>query len=390
MVTLIKIPSVSFKKIEIPGDAVIGKMCVAVVNIKDLPKELEEWREVNPREVNLNSGVSKQIMNTLEESPIDFVLRNRGITLIVNRVEFDNKANEIRLELENKDLNGVLDGGHTLMNIRQYLKESEEPSDAYVRLEILEGVGDLDQTVKIVDARNRSTEVKIASLENLLGHFDSLKNVLDKQSYGEKIAYKENELAEDGTKKEVPIEDILAYILCLDSEDFDHKKHPIKAYSGKASVVKHYRDHVEDMKKYFSLAADILKLRDTIYEDLPVVWNDIGNDKAGGKFGKLVGVKLLKEPKILPFTGHETMYVIPNGFIYPTLAAFRSLVQVKNGKASWKEDPFKIYRSVREELADQVAETAKRMRNPNEMGKDPGFWSNCYATVEREVYTRKI
>ncbi len=411
MSTLLKIPTESFKKIEVPGgdkperaSAVnsteeagfygkekMGKMSVAVVNIKDLPKALDEWRVVNPREVNLNSGVSKQIRETLEKDPEQFVMRNRGITLVVDRAEFKNQLKELHLELGDKEVNGVLDGGHTLMNIRQYLEQTEEPSDAYVRIEILENIGDIDETVKIVDARNRSTEVKIASLENLLGHFNALKQVLDAQPYGEKIAYKENELAEDGDKKkEVPIEEVLSYILCFDTEDFDHKSHPIKAYSGKASVVKHFRGNVEKMQKYFSLAPDILALRDTIYEDLPLVWNAVGNDANGGRLGKIRGVKTLKEPKVLPFSNRSTRHLMPSGFIYPALAAFRPLVEVKDGKAFWKEKPSKIYGEVREELVKTIVDTAKRVGNPNEMGKDPNFWLACYSLVEREVFMRKI
>jgi len=390
METLIKIPTESFKTIEIPGGEAVGKMCIAVVNIKDLPKELDNWREVNPREVNLNSGVSRQIMTTLEEHPGDFVMRNRGITIVANHAEFDNRAKVIRLEFGDRERNGVLDGGHTLMNIRKYLENEDDPKDAYVRLEILEGIGDMDETVKIVDARNRSTEVKIVAFENLLGHFDSLKVILGTQSYADKIAYKENEMAEDGSKKEVPIEEILSYILCFDVEDFDHNSHPIKAYSGKASVVKHYRDNVEKMQKYFPLAPDILKLRDTIYEDLPLIWNAVGNDAEGGKLGKVRGVKTVKEAKVLPFSGRGTRHVIPSGFIYPTLAAFRPLVRVEGGKASWKDDPFKVYAKLREELISKVVDTAKRTKNPNEMGKNPDFWGVCYAMVEREVLVRKL
>ena len=349
METLIKIPTESFKTIEIPGGEAVGKMCIAVVNIKDLPKELDNWREVNPREVNLNSGVSRQIMTTLEEHPGDFVMRNRGITIVANHAEFDNRAKVIRLEF-----------------------------------------GDREERVKIVDARNRSTEVKIVAFENLLGHFDSLKVILGTQSYADKIAYKENEMAEDGSKKEVPIEEILSYILCFDVEDFDHNSHPIKAYSGKASVVKHYRDNVEKMQKYFPLAPDILKLRDTIYEDLPLIWNAVGNDAEGGKLGKVRGVKTVKEAKVLPFSGRGTRHVIPSGFIYPTLAAFRPLVRVEGGKASWKDDPFKVYAKLREELISKVVDTAKRTKNPNEMGKNPDFWGVCYAMVEREVLVRKL
>jgi hypothetical protein len=390
METLIKIPAKTFKNIEVPSETVTGKMKIAIVNIKDLPEDLDEWREVNPREVNLNSGVSKQIMRTLEECPEEFVMRNRGITIVANRSEYDTKEQLIRLELGDKERNGVLDGGHTLMNIRKYLENAVEPRDAYVRLEILEGIGDLDQTVGIVDARNRSTEVKIAAFENLLGHFDSLKKILGSQSYANKIAYKENELGEGDSKKEVSIEEILSYILCFDSEDFDHKTHPIKAYSGKASVVKHYRANVEKMQKYFALAPDILQLRDAIYEDMPRVWNALGNDAEGGKLGKIRGVKTLKEAEILPFSGRGINHIVPAGFIYPTLAAFRSLVEVKNDKASWKGDPLKVYSSLREELITTVVDTAKRIGNPNAMGKDPNVWSVCYSLVEREVLVRKL
>lgn len=144
------------------------------------------------------------------------------------------------------------------------------------------------------------------------------------------------------------------------------------------------------MKKYFPLAPDILKLRDTIYADLPVVWNAVGNNAEGGKLGKIRGVKTLKEEKILPFSDHGTKHVIPSGFVYPALAAFRALVRVEDGKASWKADPFKVYAALREELISKIVDTAKRTKNPNDMGKDPDFWEVCYGKVEREVFVRKL
>jgi len=390
MSTLIKIPTESFKKIEIPDGNVPGKMYVAVVSIKDLPRELDEWRGVNPREVNLNSGVSKQIRDTLDQKPEEFILRNRGITLIVKHSEYLNGPKTLNLELDDKERDGVLDGGHTLLNIWKYLDEEEDPSNAYVRLEILEGIEDLDETVRIVDARNRSTEVKIAAFENLLGHFDSLKKILSKEPYADKIAYKENELSEDGTKKEVPIEDILSYVLCFDTEDFDHNNHPVKAYSGKASVVKHFRDNVEKMQKYLGLTPEILMLRDLIYEDLPKIWNEEGNDGAGGKAGKIRGIKVVNEPKILPFSGHPTKHVLSMGFVYPALAAFRALVNVEGDRATWKDDPIRVYGMIRNELTKKVVGSALRTKNPNETGKNVDLWGICYSMVEREVLTRKI
>lgn len=390
MSTLIKIPTESYKKIEIPDADVSGKMSIAVVAIKDLPRELDDWRSVNPREVNLNSGVSKQIRDTLDQRPDEFILRNRGITILVSKAEFDNRTNVINIELTDREREGVLDGGHTLLNIWKYLEDEEDPSNAYVRLEILENIGDIDETVKIVDARNRSTEVKIAAFENLLGHFDTLKHVLDKEPYAEKIAYKENELSEDGTKKEVPIEDVLSYVLCFDVEDFDHNNHPTKAYSGKNSVVKHFQNNVDKMQKYLLLAPEILELRDRIYEDLPLIWNSEGNEGGGGKAGKIRGIKVVKEPKILPFTGNPTHHVLSMGFVYPALAAFRPLVKVEAGRAEWRDNPIRVYNDLRGELIKKVVESALRTKNPNETGKNLDLWGVCYSMVEREVLTRKL
>jgi hypothetical protein len=232
--------------------------------------------------------------------------------------------------------------------------------------------------------------VKIANLENLLGHFDSLKEILAKEPYGNRIAYKENELGEDGKKKDIPIEDVLSYILCFDVEDFDHSHHPIKAYAGKTSVVKHYKANPEKMKKYFSLAPDILDLRDMICSEMPLIWNETGNDLEGGRWGKIVGVKNLKEKRMLPFSTRKSKFVNPAGFIYPALAAFRPLVEIQNGKVNWKEKPSTIFESVGEEITKLIAETAKRISNPNQMGKDNNIWQVCYQTVEREIWKRKL
>jgi hypothetical protein len=389
MATLIKIPSETFRKLDIPGEKVSGKMYVAIVNIKDVPHALEEWRTVNPREVNLSSGVSKQIRKTLDEKPQEFIFRNRGITVIASRVEYDNRVNEIRVEFEDKSSNGVLDGGHTLMNILQYIENTQDPAEAYVRIEFLEGIKNIDDAVDIVDARNRSTAVKVAAFENLLGHFDPLKAALSKQPYAEKIAYKENELSEDETRKEVPIEEILAYVLCFDAEDFDHNNHPVIAYSGKATVVKYYEKNVEQMKKYFALAPEILQLKDAIYVDIPQIWNENGNNGEGGRMGRVRGVKMVTE-KTLPFSGKKTRHSLPSGFIFPALAAFRALVKVVDGKAQWRDDPMRVYESLKTDLVKRVVESAIRDGNPNDTGKNVDLWGVCYSMVEREVLVRKL
>ena len=49
----------------------------------------------------------------------------------------------------------------------------------------------------------------------------------------------------------------------------------------------------------------------------------------GGKFGKLTGVTTYngKRKAQLMFTGKESKYGVPAGFVYPVLGAFRALLE---------------------------------------------------------------
>ncbi len=392
--TLLKFPALSFRRIVGPNDDIKGRMYVAVVNIKDIPGALEDWRKLNPRDPKISSGVAMKIQSTLKDNPESFFLKNRGLTLMVDSVAFDNQNNEIRLEMSNQNKNGLLDGGHTFRVIRNFLealsKDEIDEINAFVRIEFLEGIQDVEEAVGIVESRNTSTQVKEQSIEELKKNYEEIKKVLKDQPYAESIAYKEYELLEDGDKKNIDIKEILSYLVCFDIEEFGSEKHPIKAYSSKASVVQHFRDNKDRMSKYVDLLPSILELRDFIYLELPDAYN-----LSGGKFGGLTGVielsnKARMNKEELPFTGKESNYRIPNSFIYPILASFRNLVQIKDGKCSWKILPVKLFRELKNDLAVRLGEQAKELRNPNKLGKDSATWGRCYDLVAIEVLKRNI
>jgi len=285
--------------------------------------------------------VAKAILSTLEDNPEAFFYRNRGITLIVEKARFDNQTNWLELVFSKKDKHGLLDGGHTFKVIRNFVDELNQEqlneTNACVRVEILEGIADLEDVVSIVEARNTSTQVKEQGIDELRKHYDAIKGVLEDKPYAEMIAYKEYELQEDGSKKNIDIKDILSYLVCFDVENFSSDKHPISAYSTKSAVVKYFRDNKERLHKYIKLLPEILELRDIIYAELPQAYNS-----AGGAFGKLTGVTEVSRKKrmrkeCLPFTGIETSYRIPSGFIYPILASLRNLVDGET--FVWKTDP---------------------------------------------------
>jgi hypothetical protein len=392
--TLIKFPAISFRRIIGPNDDSRGRMYIAIVNVKDIPESLDNWRKLNPRDPKINSGVALKIQSTLKDNPEAFLFKNRGITLMVEKVDFNNKQNEIKIEMADEDKNGLLDGGHTFKVIRNYLDglSSEDISEinAYVRIEILEGIKNVEEAIGIVESRNTSTQVKEQSIEELKKNYEEIKSVLREQSYSENIAYKEYELLEDGSKKNIDIKDILSYLVCFDTESFGSEKHPIKAYSTKASIVDHFKDNQERMKKYIPLLPVILELRDVIYLELPEAYNH-----AGGKFGGLTGVSEVSNKKRMhkekmPFTGKESTYRIPSSFIYPVLASFRNLVKIENDKCSWKTNPIKFFGELKEELAVRLGDQAKELRNPNKLGKDNATWGRCYDLVALETLKRNL
>lgn len=391
--TSVSFPVISFKKIESPYEDIGGKDYMMVLNIKDLPKILEEWREVNVRDSKLTSGVAKKIKDTLIDDAESFFFKNRGITLIVDKIKYDNKTNMAEILMSNKKINGLLDGGHTFSVIREFLdslpEEELKEFSAYVKVEVLEGINDPVVAVGIVEARNTSTQVKEQSIQELLNKYEEIKKVLADKDFTDRIAYKEYELLEDGTEKDIDIKEILSYLICFDVEKFGDEEHPIIAYSTKASVLLHFKNDYERLKKYISLLPKILELKDKIYLGLPEAYND-----SGGKFGNLTGVIAVDNRRMnnvdLPFTGKESLYRIPKGFIYPVLAAFRSLVEYKKDTCEWKTDPIKLFNELNSQLSVRVCDQAKELRNPNKLGKDKATWGRCYDLVKLEVLKKKL
>jgi hypothetical protein len=397
--TLIKFPVVSFRKISTPSEDKIGKTYIAVVSVKDLPKEFDNWRALNPRDPKLTSGVAKKIFETLQNQPDLFLLKNRGITILVDKTDFDNHSNLLKVEMVDETKHGLLDGGHTFRVIRSFIDalNPEELVDvnAMVKLEILEGVRDRNDVVGIVEARNTSTQVKEQGIEDLLGTFDVIKEVLKGKSYESRVAYKEYELLEDGSKKDIDIKEILSYLVCFDVESFDSIKHPIKAYSTRALLVDHFSARKKEMEKYVRLLPEILELRDEIYFELPDAYNKSANEETGGKFGKLTGVtdtssKKKMEDVLLDFSNKKSHYRIPSGFIYPILASFRNLVGIRENRCYWKTDPIRLFGDIKFELAARIGGQAKATRNPNQLGKDVNAWQSCYDAVALEVLRRHL
>lgn len=79
-------------------------------------------------------------------------------------------------------------------------------------------------------------------------------------------------------------------------------------------------------------------------------------------------------------------YRIPDGLIYPTVAAFRSLIvyNPKTEKYEWKKDrnPIEMWDKCKKNIASQIMSFATSIGdNPNTVGKDSNIWNLAYMTV---------
>lgn len=381
-------PVISFRHLETPFSKSGYKDYFAVVDVAALP-DLSAWRQINVRDPKLTGTVPEAIRQSLREKSETFLFMNRGIVLAVEKASFDNSKgkSQLTLTLSDKRLHGLLDGGHTYNIIRDESQNIEGPR--YVRVEILEGFS-AEEITDVVDARNTSNQVRDESLMNLQGDFDKIRKALSGQPYADSIAYKEYETDADGNPKPIDVRDVIAILTAFDKTNFGESNHPINTYRSKAVCLKHFSEHKSDYERIYPLAPQILRLFDEISLQLPELYNKVRGKSGGvtgGKFGRLTGVTVYKGKRTghLPFTGAETKYGVPAGFVYPILGAFRALLEEKDGKYRWGKglEPIKLLRGpLGERLADTIGNFALDAQNPSKTGKSPLVWQACYQAAQ--------
>ena len=82
----------------------------------------------------------------------------------------------------------------------------------------------------------------------------------------------------------------------------------------------------------------------------------------------------------------ELQYKIPDGIMYPVVAAFRSLVAYNSQTDTYEwadgSKPSEVWNKCGTELASKVMNFASSIGdNPNAVGKDQNVWDLAYMTV---------
>jgi hypothetical protein len=358
---------------------------ILVCAIGDLPKGLS--LDPNPRKPRVDLSIWREIRKHLlneEGTPNTFHLKNKGITLIAERV---NKVDDERVELVFAQGQGIVDGGHTYDLILKNLDEIDDRNASngevpkisqFIKLEVLTGVTP-DLWPEIAGGLNTAVQVQEMSLMELADKFDWIKEELKGQPYLSKIAFQE------GVNAPYDARDVVALLDLFNVIDFpnDGAEQPVRAYTSKAQVLDNYRKKQSDYEKLRPLLKDILILRDTIAFEAREK-----HTSAGGKGGKLAFVDSRKRGHFeFVFTDKESKFELMGGALFPMLAAFRWMVVTNpaTGLAEWRggfSAVKRLWDKTGPELMRATQETSVELgRKPHAIGRSRNHWATLHKTV---------
>ena len=369
----------SFRKLDDPFND-ITKKYVFYVKICDVAEGIP--MSTNPRDQKLTSGVAQAIKESLESNDGYFHLKNRGIVLSAKSCTYNNKTKEVTINFTDDMLHGNIDGGHTYKIVCDHRNAG---LDQYVQFEVMTGVEDIIE--KLAEARNTSVQVDEKSMAELQQKFDPIKEGLEGMTFFTRIAFKQNQQAfDDDTNKKLKMinaREVVAIINMFNIDKFDAMNHPIKAYSSKAKMLDLYLEDPEYYRRYVNIMPDIFDLYDAIETEFATAFNETGGrygrkKYSGYKDGNIIGTS--------KFGLQEICYKIPDGLIYPAVAAFRSLVifNSETNKYEWKNgvNPISVWDKCKASMTSQIMNFASAIGdNPNAVGKDSNIWNLAYMTV---------
>lgn len=400
----VTVPADDLKLLEIPG---VGhaKLGVCYVRVTDLPDSLDDYMEINPRVPSrtkagvLSGPVVKGILETLRENPHEMVIKNQGIYVLVDEVGFQKTAGargQLMLTFSDPGRHGIINGGHTYAAIREAIEtaegeEAEALKTAFVRLHIFQGI-DADFVPEIAEGLNRSKQVDDPSLSNLQGEFDTIRKVLRGVPGAEQIAYHQ------GDEGSVYISELLVYLSMFNQNRYDEKRHPNGLYNRQALGLKYFSEDMAGARAYenalIQRLPDFLWLADSIRKLTPAAARHNNFRFGRAKIGTTERAGNAKHKGTpLPFIAETVNYRVPNGWVYPMLAAFRANLQLtESGKALvWKMPLAQILPDVIDDLVGVcVSEHKDNNTRPELIGKREAAYSQCYTKMQLFLAKRNL
>lgn len=392
----IKLKAKEFKKMSdpnVPDSKHVKYVCY--VQAKSIPQELDQWMGTNPREQKMTTNVATKIKNSLAENS-NFHELNRGIVLSAEKAKWDNLTEELVLFLDDPEVHGNIDGGHTLRAILEAKNKNILSEERYVFVEIIVG---LDSPVELAAARNTSVQVDLKSIAELENSFDVIKSAFKELPFSNRIQYKMNEHYNDSSISEIDVREIIAIMIMFSQEIYPYKTaqgvlsemQPIQCYSGKEASLRRFLkcNAVEEnqqranrelmVKRMAKIIPDIFKLWEEVETTFATVSGQAGRRYGTRKYSKyhngdIVGSSFFEEK--------DLNYIVPKGIMYPIVGAFRALVLTdeSTGEYFWKKNPIDVWNVIGTKLVTMLLD--EKSENPDALAKNSNLWSNLF----KEIY----
>ncbi len=364
------------------------------VRAKDLPSGIRT--DANARDpVGLNRRVYREVQESLHNRfgfPGIFDLLNKGITILAEKVR---RIDDNTYELELKDGQGIVDGGHTYKIICDGQDDPNLPEDQHIDLHVRTGV-DGEMISEISRGLNTGMQVKQHSLDDLADKFDWVKEELQQENYYKQIAWRESD------KGEYDIRDLIAVMEALNVFDFpnDSGTHPIQAYEKWSVPTEKFSKDADEFKKdpmkskYYRLRP-ILKEALALFDHVRRDFREVYNAEKLGSGGKLDIVEQARADKKFEFPFAKlspSEYRLTKGAAYPIFAAFRNMVVVnpKTKLVEWNggfQKVLNLWKSAAPQLCRATKDAIKEDGSkPDQLGKSRRHWSNMHQTVELFIW----
>jgi hypothetical protein len=366
-----------------------AKLGTMFVKVEALPGSLKEWTSVNPRnpkfskKEKLSGQVARSIVKTLEEEPEKFALKNLGIYLLVDSAEskrISGDRHEIDIVLSDMDSHGIVNGGHTFQAIRQVVEQNTYEGNAFVRLHLYQNIPE-EQIVDLAEGLNKNLQVDQASLNNLINKFEPVKQAMLGKKGENEIAYS------DGEPGSVDILDVLHILSVFDLKQYPGKdKNPNDIFGSKQKVLNRYCLDIDNpdtssFKILLPNIHEILILSDEVQKECAKItsYYKIKNTEASNRVGSV------DHKREAVFSDGVIGGLIPQGWLYPMLSAFRANVckeSWEKGEFKWLIEPSTLLPEVIKEMVEIITTAHKEQKSkPGEVGRKPTAYQLCYFTI---------
>jgi hypothetical protein len=327
----------------------------------------------------------KEMMQSVEDSPQLFHLKNRGITYICEKFLYDNQSRKLtitipnvpksRLDEETSPRFGIADGGHTFKVVEdvagdiETYKQDEEWTEPFVRVHFMASESDVLGIDDVVEALNTSIQVKRFTLEEYRGKFDELKDALTAMNFDiSQVAFRENE------DKPWQVTEIIQRLACFLKDRWKIIP-PSSMYRSKDKALQLFiNDSVGEFKKLYPIIKDVITFPEFIQSSL-------SENIEGRKLGKVKGVKKQSKQYRRECTEYLTLYRMDGAIVLPMASAFRTLLASKGDSYQWKVNPYEVFKRCADDLYEVLLGRIRRIKSASQLAADQEYWISCEKVV---------